>query len=76
MLSLYVEKGVKELDDGRLKNLLELKYDSLTDAKEVLGDVKSIRSLFIGFQKYLYEDEVVNEFGYALMVAEPKNMTI
>jgi len=42
----------------------------LHDAKEVLGDLKSIRELFIGFQRYLY-DEVVNEFEYGQMVAEP-----
>jgi len=55
VLNLYVEKGVEELDDSRLKSLLELKYNSLHDAKEILGDVKSIRELFVGFQRYLYE---------------------
>jgi type I restriction enzyme R subunit len=70
VLSLYVEKGVQELDDTRLKSLLELKYNSLHDAKEALGSVQSIRELFIGFQRYLYDDEVVNEFGYGQMVAE------
>jgi len=59
VLSLYVERGVQELDDLRLKSLLELKYNSVHDAKEILGDVASIRELFIGFQKYLYEDAVV-----------------
>ncbi|RUM70342.1 MAG: restriction endonuclease subunit R, partial [Sulfurovum sp.] len=55
VLKQYVDEGVKELDDTRLKNLLELKYNSIHDAKEVLGDIKSIREAFIGFQKYLYE---------------------
>ena len=58
VLNLYVEKGVQELDDTRLKSLLELKYNSIHDAKEALGDVGSIREMFIGFQRYLYEDEV------------------
>jgi type I restriction enzyme R subunit len=58
VLNLYVEKGVQELDDTRLKSLLELKYNSIYDAKEALGDVKSIREMFIGFQRYLYEDKV------------------
>jgi len=74
VLKQYVDEGVKELDDTRLKNLLELKYNSIHDAKEVLGDIQSIREAFIGFQKYLYEDKIVNsemEEGY-LMVAEPK----
>ena len=73
VLKLYVEKGVEELDDKRLKHLLELKYNSVHDAKEVLGEVKNIRDLFVGFQKYLYEDEVLNDFGYTQMVAEPKS---
>jgi len=74
VLAQYVEKGVKELDDTRIKALLELKYHSMSDAKAILGDVKSIRESFIGFQKYLYEGSVVNgemDDGL-LMVAEPK----
>jgi len=55
-----------------LKDLLELKYKSLSDAKMVMGDVKSIREIFIGFQKYLYEDEVTNNYELLGMVAEPR----
>ena len=72
VLAQYVEKGVGELDDTRLKGLLELKYKSISDAKVLIGDIKSIRETFIGFQKYLYEDEVVNDLEYGQMVAEPK----
>ncbi len=74
VLEQYVAKGVNELDDTRIKGLLELKYKSVSDAKETLGDIKSIRESFIGFQKYLYEDKVVNsemEEEY-LMMAESK----
>jgi hypothetical protein len=38
----------------------------------VLGDIKSIRESFIGFQKYLYEGQVVNTYEDLGMVAEPK----
>ena len=41
------------------------------DAKETLGDIKSICEIFIGFQKYLYEDEVMNNYEDLRMVAEP-----
>lgn len=54
VLSKYVETGVEELDQEKLPILLTNKYQSLEDAKDILGDVANISSLFIGFQKYLY----------------------
>jgi len=57
-LSKYIESGVEELDQEKLHILLVNKYQSLEEAKEVLGDVKSIRSLFIHFQQFLYDDGV------------------
>jgi len=59
VLSHYVEVGVSELDDRRLKDLLVLRYHALNDAKEELGEIKTIRDTFIGFQKFLYEDIAV-----------------
>jgi type I restriction enzyme R subunit len=58
VLSKYVESGVDELDQEKLPQLLINKYQSLEDAKEILGEVKDISKLFIEFQKYLYEEEV------------------
>jgi len=55
ILSKYVESGVDELDQEKLPRLLELKYHTLQDASEILGDKKLIREMFIGFQKRLYE---------------------
>ena len=75
VLEQYVDKGVQELDDKRLKGLLELKYGGTHEAKMAMGDVKSIRESFVGFQRYLYEDGVAN-VAYEqspLMVAKPKN---
>jgi type I restriction enzyme R subunit len=54
VLSKYVETGVEELDQEKLPTLLINKYQSLEDAKDILGDVANISSLFIEFQKYLY----------------------
>lgn len=58
VLSKYIETGVSELDQEKLPILLTNKYQSLEDAKEILGSVKNISSLFIEFQKYLYQKEV------------------
>jgi len=57
VLKQYVESGVEELDDAKLPELLVLKYKALTDAKQELGSVQSIRDTFIGFQEYLYESD-------------------
>ena len=59
VLDQYVKEGVTELDDSKLPDLLELKYHAIADAKSKLGDIKSIRETFIGFQEYLYESEAV-----------------
>lgn len=58
VLSKYVEVGVEELDQEKLPVLLTNKYQSLDDAIQILGDVKNISSLFIDFQKFLYETRV------------------
>lgn len=55
VLSKYIETGVDELDQEKLPILLTNKYQSLEDAKEILGDVANISRLFIEFQKHLYE---------------------
>jgi type I restriction enzyme R subunit len=57
VLSKYVESGVEELDQEKLPILLTNKYQSLEDAKEILGDVANISRLFIDFQKYLYKQK-------------------
>jgi type I restriction enzyme R subunit len=35
--------------------LLKLRYKAISDALPDLGDPEQIRSLFIGFQRYLYD---------------------
>ncbi|KAA3613986.1 MAG: restriction endonuclease subunit R [Calditrichaeota bacterium] len=57
VLSKYIETGVSELDQEKLPNLLELKYQSITDAAVALGGVDSIKNTFIEFQKYLYDQK-------------------
>jgi type I restriction enzyme R subunit len=55
VLSKYIETGVDELDQEKLPILLTNKYHSLQDAQEVLGEVATISSLFIAFQRSLYQ---------------------
>ncbi len=58
VLSKYIETGVEELDQEKLPDLLTLKYQAIRDAEEILGGVDNIRTTFIDFQKYLYEEAV------------------
>ena len=58
VLSKYIETGVDELEQEKLPILLTNKYQSLEDAKEILGDVANISRLFIEFQEHLYKQKV------------------
>lgn len=58
VLTKYIETGVDELDQEKLPILLTNKYQSLEDAKGALGSVASISSMFIEFQKHLYQQGV------------------
>jgi len=55
ILDKYIEDGVQELAATKMRSLVELKYDTISDAAEVFGSPMVIRETFIGFQKYLYE---------------------
>lgn len=56
VLSQYVREGVEELDQEKLTPLLKLKYNNaIADAMLDLGDPAQIRNVFVGFQKYLYQ---------------------
>ena len=59
VLSKYIETGVYELDQEKLPDLLELKYHSIIDATQILGNVEKIKETFISFQKYLYFDKEI-----------------
>jgi len=55
ILSNYVKEGIDELDIDRLGISLQAKYNSTYQAKQELGDIESIQSIFIEFQQYLYK---------------------
>lgn len=56
VLVKYQEKGVEELDEEKLPNLLNLKYKAISDAERALGSVDSIRSNFFNLQRQLYSN--------------------
>jgi type I restriction enzyme R subunit len=58
VLAQYVTQGVDELDADKLTPLLRLKYhNAISDAVADLGGTAQIRTMFVGFQKYLYQDD-------------------
>jgi type I restriction enzyme R subunit len=57
VLDQYIYEGVRELDQDKLPQLLELKYHSINDAIAQLGEVRQIREIFINFQEYLYLEQ-------------------
>jgi type I restriction enzyme R subunit len=57
VLSHYVSIGVDELDQEKLAPLLRLKYhNSIADAVADLGKPEEINNVFVGFQKFLYQE--------------------
>jgi type I restriction enzyme R subunit len=54
ILSRYIKDGVHELAVTKMKSLIELKYNTISDAAAEFGTPAAIRETFIGFQKYLY----------------------
>jgi type I restriction enzyme R subunit len=58
VLSKYIETGVEELDQEKLPSLLQLKYQSISEAVDELGGVEKIQNTFIAFQKYLYDHKI------------------
>jgi type I restriction enzyme R subunit len=59
VLSKYIESGVEELDLEKLPRLIESKYKSFEDARQFLGsEFGNLSTLFVEFQKHLYEQKV------------------
>jgi type I restriction enzyme R subunit len=57
VLSHYVSVGVDELDQEKLTPLLRLKYhNSIADAVADLGEPEEINKVFVGFQRFLYQE--------------------
>src|SRR6202165_198041 len=60
VLSHYVSIGVDELDQDKLTPLLRLKYhNSISDAVADLGRPEEISKVFVGFQRFLYQERAL-----------------
>lgn len=57
VMGQYVAQGVEELDQGKLTQLLELRYKTIADAMAELGASPGIRAAFIEFQEHLFNDD-------------------
>jgi type I restriction enzyme R subunit len=56
VLGQYIERGIDELDQEKLPDLLRLKFGGVTDATTSLGkSPQTIREAFVGFQPALFE---------------------
>ena len=55
ILDKYIADGVEELAAKKMRSLVELKYNTISDAAAEFGSASVIRDTFIGFQKYLYD---------------------
>jgi type I restriction enzyme R subunit len=63
VLAQYVQDCDEELDQSKLSVLLGLKYGAIHDAIASLGQPDEISSVFVGFQRYLNEQEGRAESG-------------
>jgi type I restriction enzyme R subunit len=58
VLTQYVVQGEQELSRAKLGSLLALKYHTISDAIDQLGDIEAIRGgAFVGFQPKLFDSE-------------------
>ena len=55
ILSRYIQDGVHELAATKMVGLVELKYNTISDAAREFGSTNAIRETFMGFQKHLYQ---------------------
>lgn len=58
VLGQYELHGVEEFDDERLSELLEIKYNSVNEAKSQLGELGGIRDLFLSIQEKVYAEKI------------------
>ena len=55
ILDKYIADGVDELAAKKMRSLVELKYNTISDAVAEFGSASVIRDTFVGFQKHLYD---------------------
>lgn len=55
VLEKYIERGVEELEEKKLPQLLNLRYHTVSDAAAKLGNLEIVRVNFFKLQKKLYQ---------------------
>lgn len=54
----YINRGVWELSQDNLPKLIDLRYGSIEDGKNALGEISLIKYTYEEFQKSLYKEEI------------------
>jgi len=58
ILSNYIKEGIDELDIKKLPTAIRSKYNTIEDARKILGKEEEINKVFIDFQKHLYDKKI------------------
>lgn len=58
ILNNYIREGIDELDLKKLPTAIRSKYNTIEDARKILGKEEQINKVFIDFQKHLYDNKV------------------
>jgi len=58
ILSNYIKEGIDELDLKKLPTAIRSKYNTIEDARKILGKEEEINKVFIDFQKHLYDKKI------------------
>jgi type I restriction enzyme R subunit len=58
ILNNYIREGIDELDLKKLPTAIRSKYNTIEDARKILGKEEEINKVFIDFQKHLYDNKV------------------
>jgi type I restriction enzyme R subunit len=56
VLTGYEIHGVEELELGKIRDFLKVKYGGTNGGKQALGDIPSIRAAFTNIQSHLYSE--------------------
>ena len=56
----YINRCVWELSQENLPKLIELRFGTIADATNSLGEISLIKDVYNGFQQSLYQNELAS----------------
>jgi len=56
----YINRGVWELSQENLPKLIELRFGTIADSTNSLGEISLIKDIYNGFQQSLYQNELAS----------------